>query len=259
MDEPAGFLGEIETLWSDVFRAHGDARETAEAAQARLLLRYTRPVHRYLLAITGDPNLADDLAQEFALQVLSGRFKRADPHRGRFRDLVRTAVRNLVRDHFRRIKAQHLAASAEFPDLVDPHNDAEPDEPFLRSWRNELHDRAWAALAAHEQGTRQPFHEVLRLRVDQPKLTSAQMAACLSQRLGRPVTDNWVRQIVLRARAKYVDLLLDEVAASLHDPTDDQLEEELIALGLLSSCREGLRRRADSSSTRTLPAQPKSE
>jgi RNA polymerase sigma-70 factor (ECF subfamily) len=244
MADPVPFLDDIETLWSDVFRAHSDAGESAQAARARLLLRYIRAVQRYLLAITRDPNVADELTQEFALDVLRGRFKGADPNRGRFRDLIRTSARNLVRDYFRRMKARHQASSEGGPEPVDQPDDVGPDEPFLRSWRNELHERTWAALAAHEQGTKQPLHEILRLRVDQPEMTSAQMAECMSQRLGRPVNDNWVRQVLLRARAKYVDLLLDEVAASLHNPTHGQLEEELIELGLLSSCREGLRRRA---------------
>jgi RNA polymerase sigma factor (sigma-70 family) len=243
MDQPVNILQEIETLWSDVFRAHRDEQESAQAARSRLLLRYLRPVHRYLLAITRDPNLADDVTQEFALVVLRGRFKSADPNRGRFRDLVRTAARNLARNHFRRNHSRHLMGSGNVPELVDRHDDEEPDEPFLRSWRNELHERAWAVLAAHEQGTRQPLYEVLRLRVDQPTLTSAQMAASLSRRLGRPFNDNAVRQLLHRARAKYVDLLLVEVAASLKDPTDQQLEEELIVLGLLEHCREGLQRR----------------
>jgi RNA polymerase sigma-70 factor (ECF subfamily) len=209
-----------------------------------LLLRYVRAVHRYLLALTRDPNVAEELTQEFALDVLRGRFRDANPDRGRFRDLIRTSVRNRVRDHFRRIKAQHLTGSAEFPEPVDPHDDVELDEPFLRSWRNELHERAWAALAEHERACKQPFHEVLRFRANHPDLTSAQMAEVLSKRLGRQVNDNWVRQVLLRARARYVDLLLDEVAASLLDPSLDQLEDELIALGLFESCREGLHRRA---------------
>jgi RNA polymerase sigma factor (sigma-70 family) len=255
MAEPGSFLDEIETLWSDVFRAHAGAPETAQAAQARLLMRYIRAVHRYLLVLTRDQNTADELTQEFALGVLQGRFKRADPNRGRFRDLVRTAARNLVRDHYRRTSARHLAALAEFHEPTDDPED-EVDEPFLRSWRNELHERTWAALAAHEQITGQPFHEVLRLRVDQPGFTSAQMAESLSQRLGRSVNDNWVRQNVLRARTKYVDLLLDEVAASLHAPTDLQLADELIALGLFESCKAGLQRRAKRSATRDPAPRP---
>ena len=102
---------------------------------------------------------------------------------------------------------------------------------------------ARAALAAHQQRTGQPFHEVFRLRIDHPELTSAQMADQLSKQLGRPVKDGYVRQVLHRARDKYVDLLLDELAASLHEPTAEQLEQELIVLGLLDYCREGLRRR----------------
>ena len=43
-------------------------------------------------------------------------------------------------------------------------------------------------------------------------------------------------------RARYVDLLLEEVAASLEEPTVDRLGEELADLGLLEYCRGGLER-----------------
>jgi RNA polymerase sigma-70 factor (ECF subfamily) len=244
MVEPICLLNEIETLWSTIFQAHGDEPQAAHAAQARLMLRYVRAVHRYLLAITRDPELADDLTQEFALRVLRGSFKNADPSRGRFRDLVRAAARNLVYDHHRRTRKHAQSLSAEVAEPADPHDADDPDEPFLRTWRNELHDRAWAALAAHQQRNGQPFYDVLRLRLDSPDLTSAQMAEELTQKFGRPIKDGWVRQVLLRARQTYVDLLLDEVAASLHNPSAEQLEEELIVLGLLEYCRDGLHRRA---------------
>jgi len=243
MVEPDCSLNEIETLWSDVSQAHSGEPEAARAAQARLMLRYIGAIRRYLLALTRDPEVADELTQEFALRALLGSFKGADPSRGRFRDLVRTAVRNLVHDYHRRTKTRPVTLLAEFPEPAGPRDDDEPDEPFLRSWRSGLYDRAWAALAAHQERTGQPFHEVLRLRIDHPELTSAQMADQLSKQLSRPVKDGYVRQVLHRAREKYVDLLLDELAASLHEPTAEQLEQELIVLGLLDYCREGLRRR----------------
>ena len=199
MVEPDCSLNEIETLWSDVSQAHSGEPEAAHAAQARLMLRYIGAIRRYLLALTRDLEVADELTQEFALRALLGSFKGADPSRGRFRDLVRTAVRNLVHDYHRRTKTRPVTLLAEFPEPAGPRDDDEPDEPFLRSWRSGLYDRAWAALAAHQQRTGQPFHEVLRLRIDHPELTSAQMADQLSKQLSRPVKDGYVRQVLHRA------------------------------------------------------------
>lgn len=159
MVEPDCPLNEIETLWSDVSQAHSGEPEDAHAAQARLMLRYIGAIRRYLLALTRDPEVADELTQEFALRALLGSFKGADPSRGRFRDLVRTAVQNLVHDYHRRTKTRPVTLPAEFPEPAGPRDDDEPDEPFLRSWRSGLYDRAWAALAAHQQRTGQPFHE----------------------------------------------------------------------------------------------------
>src|SRR5271166_936420 len=146
MVEPDCPLNEIETLWSDVSQAHSGEPEAAHAAQARLMLRYIGAIRRYLLALTRDPEVADELTQEFALRALLGSFKGADPSRGRFRDLVRTAVRNLVHDYHRRTKTRPVTLSAEFPEPAGPRDDDEPDEPFLRSWRSGLYDRATGCL-----------------------------------------------------------------------------------------------------------------
>jgi hypothetical protein len=68
------------------------------------------------------------------------------------------------------------------------------------------------------------------------------MAEQLSTRLGKPVTANWVRQELLRARMKFGDFLLDDLVHSLDQPTLERLEEELIDLGLLDHCRAALDR-----------------
>jgi hypothetical protein len=60
--------------------------------------------------------------------------------------------------------------------------------------------------------------------------------------LGRAVNANWVRQTLRRARERFIDVLVAEVARSLESPTFEQLEQELIALGLGDDCRTGLER-----------------
>jgi RNA polymerase sigma-70 factor (ECF subfamily) len=68
------------------------------------------------------------------------------------------------------------------------------------------------------------------------------MAQQVSARLGRPLTADAVRQALHRAREKFADLLLDEVAQTLGAPTAEQLEEEVLALDLHTYCRPALRR-----------------
>jgi hypothetical protein len=58
-----------------------------------------------------------------------------------------------------------------------------------------------------------------------------------------PVSEAGVRQTLHRAREKFADLLLEEVARELDDPTPERLEEELSELSLLDQCRAALERR----------------
>lgn len=94
-----------------------------------------------------------------------------------------------------------------------------------------------------EQETGQPLHTVLRFRADHPKARSPEMAERLSAQLGKAVTPEWVRKRLHVAREKFTDLLLDEVARSLEDPAAEDVEQELIDLGLHDYCRAALARR----------------
>ena len=84
---------------------------------------------------------------------------------------------------------------------------------------------------------------MLRCRVENPELRSPELAAKLSEQLGRPLTANGVRQALLRSRDRFVRFLLDEVSASLEQPTHDDLEQELIDVGLIDYCRDHLKRK----------------
>jgi RNA polymerase sigma-70 factor (ECF subfamily) len=226
-------LSQITTAWTLLHQVHGGAPDEAREAVRLLLVRYRGAVRRYLGRLAGDD--ADDLAQEFGLALLRGDFRHADPQKGRFRDYVRAALGHLASRHRRR--AQKLPRPGLEGDL--PLAEVPPDALFEAAWRDELLGRAWAALAqAHPAG-----HEVLRFRAENPDLSSADMASALAERQGRPLTAEGVRQALHRARERFADLLLDEVAHSLESPTPEALAEELGELGLLDYCRPALGRR----------------
>jgi RNA polymerase sigma-70 factor (ECF subfamily) len=238
-------LSQIQTAWSIVRRAHGD-HTAVQAAQQTLLDRYGGAVRRYALAALRDEDAADEVCQEFALRFVRGDFGNADPERGRFRAFVKTIVYRLIVDYQRRQKKR----SREGPmhsNLAEPAaNDNElagDDSVFQTSWRDELLARCWQKLSEEEQRTGKPHHTVLRYRVDHPELHSPELAAGLSEKLGKPVNAGAARVLLHRARDGFAELLLDEVVQSLAGESLDEAEEELIELDLLEYCRPALDRR----------------
>jgi RNA polymerase sigma-70 factor (ECF subfamily) len=243
-DHPLDRLSQISTTWSVLFQAHDEAADVSKEARRKLMRDYGAPVYRYLLAAVRDAESADELYQEFALRFVRGDFRRAHPDRGRFRDFLKTALYHLVVDHYRRrqrqpqpLPEQDLAASSTY--MHTPGS----DEEFITAWRGELLERAWQGLERVEAETKRPLYTVLRFRTEHPELQSPQMCEQLAQRLNQPITSGWVRKRLHLARAKFVELLIEELRQTLEDPADDVVEQELLELGLLEYCRTALSRR----------------
>lgn len=238
-DPAAPQLSRISTHWTVICQAHDGPGDAVQAAQQELLQRYGKAVHRYLLGALRDVHAADELTQEFALRFLRGDLRGADPQRGRFRNYLKGVLFHLVADHRRRRQAQPLP---DGHDPAAPPEPSDPDQEFLASWRDELLNRAWKALARIEQQTGQPFHTVLHFRAAHVEMRSGEIAQQLVGLMGKPLTADWVRQTLHRARDKFADLLLAEVLHTLDTPTAEELEQELIDLGLLEYCRPALER-----------------
>jgi len=239
-------LSQLATLWSVVCQAHHGPEDAMRSARQRLLERYGGAARRYLLGAVREPDAADELFQEFALRFLRGDFRRADPERGRFRNFLKTSLFRLVAYYRRRQRKQPLPLRSDFlePAVTDPEPADCYDQEFLRSWRDELLARAWAALERAQEKTGQPYHVVLRFRAEHPDTASPAIAERLTAQLGRPLTSAGVRQLLHRARERFADALLEEVAQSLARSTDEHIEQELTELGLLDYCRPALERHA---------------
>jgi RNA polymerase sigma-70 factor (ECF subfamily) len=237
-----GRLSQIATPWADLDQAHDSLLPALDAARRRLLLRYSPAVYSYLIGAVRDPDIADDLFQEFALRLMRGAFRRADPRRGRFRDFLKTALGHLVTDHYRRQGRDRRPYHGLPEPATDRSAPAEAEERFTEEWRAQLIDRAFAALKAVEQRTGQPLHTLLHFRVDNPDLPVAELARQLSGRLGQEPSVTWVYKHLHQARRKFADLLLAEVARTLDHPGVEELRQELADLGLLRWCQPALDR-----------------
>jgi RNA polymerase sigma-70 factor (ECF subfamily) len=199
------------------------------------LERYGGAIGRYLLGAVHDPDAAAELTQEFAVRFLRGDFRRADPGRGRFRDYLKTALIHLVTDHHR---ARQRAPGPLPSDVAADSRPINEEDAFLASWRAELLDRTWDALA----GSRPTEHAVLMARVADADLTSPALADMAAERLGRPLTAAAARKALQRAHSHFAELLVTEVERSLDGPTHAELEAELRELDLLRYCRSAISR-----------------
>lgn len=254
MSNSADSLGELATQWSRVFEAQASRGDRAEVARHELLVRYHQAVHRYFQDQLRDPHAAGKLISNFALRVLEVHafLRRADPQRGRFRDYLRTILRRMVVDHYReqqrdQKKQQPLIAGSD-DEPAELASTPDEDQRFIALWRQELIDQAWKGLEDAEKKTGQPYAAFLRYQSDHPGCRSADIAAHFTSH-GKKFTAAGARQLIHRARERFGELLVEEVARSLRSGEEkvaaDHIERELIELNLLFSyCKAALERYA---------------
>jgi len=218
-------LTQLETSWTTIRTAHAPGPE-GQAAMGELIGRYHDAVHRYLRLKLRDANLADEVFQEFWTKLLTRKLAGADHNKGRFRDYLRTVLHRLIVDHFRGRKLQALPPG----DLLDP---SQPDADYDRVWREAILKRALSRLETYESQTpKNRYATVLNLRRDFPDDSIEAIAQQLETRIGLRVTPESFRKTLQRARAKFFDLLVQELKDTIHPATEEDIEDEIHALGL---------------------------
>lgn len=229
-------LNAIATPWTQLELAeYSKQADERQAAQAAILQRYGNAIHRYLLAITRDEQLAMDLGQEFALRFLQGNFRNIGREKGRFRNYVKKVISNLVVDvHRRRQREDQFRQNADQQkQLVDQSaavND-ENGETLTQIWRTHLLKLAWKELENESQEGKPPYYQVLKLRVQFPAETIKQLEVRLRD-IATGYTESGFRQVLCRARQRFRELLWEEIAKSCGTPERDSIEQEICDLGL---------------------------
>ncbi len=232
-----GRFDQIETRWSLVRRAHSGSSSSASQALGDLVLRYSKAIRGYVRAMTRDDFQADEVAQDILVRMLKGDFAGADPQRGRFRDLLKTALRNMVRNEWGRRQRQ-TGADLDLDKLPD-ESEPQDEDPWLAAWTANLLELAWSDLEDYDRShPGSVAHALLRLRMSHPDKDSGQLAELLSQNTGRHIQPAALRQQLRRARMRFADYLVREVADGLDNPTGERIDDELIALNLFEYVRD---------------------
>jgi hypothetical protein len=223
-DQPP--LDEISTRWTQI------------KDPAQFVLRYSVAIRAYLLALLKDEHDADDVSQDFVMQFLQRGLTAADPDRGRFRDYLKVAVRRAAWAHERKAARRPLAARL-LRDAVDPQADAEADRQWHEQWRECLLQRAARGIERYVRKHPGCGYDVaLAIARERAELDSPARAALAAEMLGKPVSPAAFRQMLRRARSLLRDLLVEEVAKTLREPTQAAIEEELADLELLALVRD---------------------
>ena len=235
-------LAQITTIWTNILRARGGPEQADAEELARFFDRYQRPILHYLQRCVGDDNSAADLFQEFALRFVRGDFAGSRPRSGSFRQYLKTALVNLVRDHQSRNAKAPRPWSTREPQVPDEKQQAELIDHALR---DELLGRAWEMLQQLEASGESPDYSILRERVTHPDLSAAELGARLTG-LGirQEVPDEALtRKLVQRAREEFAEQLLQATQRMLGVSAWEPVAEELAQLGLLQYCERALKSR----------------
>jgi RNA polymerase sigma factor (sigma-70 family) len=217
-------LEEITTRWETL------------SEPATFVMRYATAVRRYVSAIVRDEEAAEEVLQDFLIQVMSSGFKTLDRDRGRFRDYLKVLIRNAAIGRLRRTQAEARQTRGARPleTLHCPAVESEIDQEWRDQWRRSIMERAWGALEEHQRkASGNLSFTVLWLVAQYPSDDSRSLARRAGALAGVPVEPDAFRKQLSRARRLFAKLLLREVAETLRDPTPQQVEEELAELGLM--------------------------
>jgi DNA-directed RNA polymerase specialized sigma24 family protein len=163
------------TDWSDLARTAVSVGQETERLE-QLIFRYQRPLRRYLLLVFPFlENESDEILQDFAQDKLlkTGWLSRANRARGRFRDFLKSSLKNFVND---RLRKNARAPGSLDALLIDPPAEQQNDDLFDLNWLQEVLAETLRRMEVDcerpvkNQPNRTRIWDVFRLRFVQPIL-----------------------------------------------------------------------------------------
>ncbi|MCB1278814.1 RNA polymerase subunit sigma-24 [Prosthecobacter sp.] len=230
------------TQWTLISRARSVNGAVSGAALNQLCEMYWFPIYAFVRSSNHGAHDAQDLTQGFfEKKVITGElFAKANQTKGRLRTLVLAAVKNFLHNEWTRETAlkrgqgaTHFSideASAEGWYGAEPIESMTPDRLFQRRWALAVLDSTMKALRdEYQKRNKLDVFENLRgflgmLPPDAEETTSAQAAA----RLG--MDEGAVRTAISRLRRRFQEMLRDQVAQTLDDPSEAEIRDELSEL-----------------------------
>lgn len=211
-------LRQITTQWTTI------------SNPSRFVSRYGAAVRAYLRALLPTRDDADEVEQQFLMQVVERGFPTVAPERGHFRYYLITIVRNAALKYLRRQSQR----PASLTDISQVATSVSADREWQISWRECVLQNTWHALRDHQKKSKgNLFHACLKTFVEHDDEDSPSLAARVSAACGRPLSAEAFRQQLSGARRRFGELLIAEVSGTISNVTPELLGEELRDLDLM--------------------------
>jgi DNA-directed RNA polymerase specialized sigma24 family protein len=221
------------THWSVVLGAGHSSTPGAEAALEQLCRSYWYPLYAYLRRSGHNEADAQDLIQSFFSTLIERKWvAAADPAKGRFRSFLLVCLKRFVsvqaqKAHALKRGGGNVMISLDDQDAAERYTlesveDLAPEVVFDRRWALTLLERAWDRLRAEcEASGKEALFAYLRAA--ETEETQAQSYQHLSATLG--MTESALKSALFRLRARYREILREEVAQTVSDPreVDDEI------------------------------------
>ncbi len=212
------WLNRISTRW------------TAVNNPTLFVRRYGRAIRKYIATLIRDPNDAEEVEQDFMLRMVQKGFHTADSNKGKFRYYLITIVRNAAMQWL--CRRNQMPMSAEGMELVPASVEAHTE--WTSDWRKCIMKSAWKTLDKYQKRTTgNLFCTVLRVSAQYPEVDSTTLAKKVSEMTGQHLTPEAYRKQLSRARKRFADLIVQEVARTLIEPTLEGIKDELNCLDLM--------------------------
>jgi RNA polymerase sigma-70 factor (ECF subfamily) len=220
------------THWSVVLAAGDASSPEAAAALEELCRGYWFPLYAYARRSGQDGPAAEDLTQEFFARLLQKDYLRvADRRRGRFRWFLLTAFKCFLANEWDRERALKRGGgqrpipldglTAEQRYQLEPADHHSADLLFERRWALTLLEAARAQLQA-EFAAASKSDRFNLLEGSLPGERVEKTYAELGQELG--MSEGAVKTEVHRMKRRYAELMREEVARTVADPAEVDLE-----------------------------------
>ena len=239
---PPGAARFATTHWSVVVAARDGDACGVRAALAALCQTYWYPLYAFIRRRGYTWDQAQDLTQEFFARLLEkDGLRLVDQAKGRFRSFLMAACRNFLANEHDRAQSQKRgggrvfvpidAQAAESRFALEPAHNLTPEKSFERRWALALLGEVLGRLRA-EFGHASQGGLFDRLKVFLLKQEAAEGGyAGAAQEVG--MTPGAVKAAVHRLRRRYRELLREEIARTLADPSevDEEIRHLFRALG----------------------------
>jgi len=225
------------TDWGQLAAVKGDVVNERPKALEALARRYWKPVFCYVRRSGCDEEMAKDLVQQFFLDILeSDLFGKADPARGRFRNLLLKSLQYFLANTHRNAHAKKRRPLEGFVSIDEMATESgpiivlkdtkTPDEAFHREWLRDLVLRVLSVLEQECLATgKQVHYDLFRQRVIAPILEGAESPSLHELGQLHGLSDKDVENRVITARRAYQRLLRNEIR--LFASSDEEVAAEI--------------------------------